>query len=123
MRPWPQKTGRAESVVAWWCLRRPNTVRIKDTAIKASATALAAWRYCWQARSYARTVHGIKRDYPDQRDKSERYESGQRHKLLLPVVGLWTESRSQPSLSHSRVLTAYDLRNSPGSLAILLAIL
>jgi len=89
----------------------------------APAIAPAAWRYCWQARSYARTVHGIKRDYPDQRDKSERYESGQRHKLLLPVVGLWTESRSrsQPSLSYSRVLTAYDLRNSSGSLAILLA--
>ena len=75
-------------------------------------------------RSSSGSVRCIKHNYPDQRDKSERYESGQRHKLLLPVVGLWTESRSRSksSLSYSRVLTAYDLRNSSGSLAILSAI-
>jgi hypothetical protein len=85
--------------------------------------ASAAWRYCWQARSYARTVHGIKRDYPDQRDKSERHKRGHGHNLA-PRVELWAEARfrSRPSLSHSLVLHTYDLRNSPGSLAISAAI-
>jgi hypothetical protein len=43
---------------------------------------------------------------------------------LLPEFGLWTEASfgSAPSLSHSLILDAYDLRNRSGSLAMLAAI-
>jgi hypothetical protein len=76
-------------------------------------------------RSNARSVHCVKHNYPDQRDKSERHKRGQRHKLLLPVVGLWTESPSlsPPSLSHSQVLTACEPRNATATSAMSAAIL
>jgi hypothetical protein len=59
-------------------------------------------------RSNSGSVHCIKHNYPDHRDKSERKKRGQRHRLL-PVVGLWTEarSRSPPSLSRSRVFNRF----------------
>ena len=77
-------------------------------------------RHC---RSSSGSVRYIKHNYPDQRDKSERHKRGQGHHLLPesdygPKPGLVLP----PSLSHSLVLDAYDLRNSSGNLAKFTAI-
>jgi hypothetical protein len=55
----PQKTGRVASVAAWWCFRRPNTIQIKDTTIKASAIAPAAWRYSRRDPPCIATLRGF----------------------------------------------------------------
>ena len=74
-------------------------------------------------RSSSGSVRYIKHNYPDQRDKSERHKRRQGHSLLPEShYGPKPGPVSPPSLSHSLVLCAYDVRNGSGSLAMLAAI-